>query len=200
MWLAELHRKDMTHLVFGSPLLIILCIYFLLEYRGKIARFALQGLSISATCLIVFNLLCVLLAAHPIKTRVGTIEAFKDAPVLAFLEKHVAHGEEIFAYPYCPRYYFLSSTKNPTPFSILIYNYNTPTQFEEVASILEQHKVKYVLWDKNLEQVTSAVFPASTHLPPGGLIIEPYLESHYKLVQVLDGFRIMERKSEDHAN
>ena len=50
------------------------------------------------------------------------------------------------------------------------------------------------------EQVTSAVFPASTHLPPGGLIIEPYLESHYKLVQVLDGFRIMERKSEAHAN
>jgi hypothetical protein len=200
MWLAELHRKDMTHLVFGSPLLIILCIYFVLEYREKIARFALQALSISAACLSVFNLLCVLLAAHTIKTRVGAIETFQDAPVLAFLEKHVAPGEEIFAYPYCPRYYFLSSTTNPTPFSILIYNYNTPSQFEEVTSILDQHKVKYVLWDKNLEQVTTAVFPASTQLPPGGLIIEPYLESHYKLVQVLDGFRIMERKSDGHAN
>ncbi len=125
---------------------------------------------------------------------------FRDAPVLGFLEKHVAPGEEIFAYPYCPRYYFLSSTTNPTPYSILVYNYNTPSQFQEVIRILEQHKVRYVLWDRNLAQVTAAVFPASTRLPPGGFIIEPYLESHYKLVQVVDGFRIMERKSDDIAN
>jgi hypothetical protein len=124
---------------------------------------------------------------------------FRDAPVLTFLDKNVAPGEEIFAYPYCPRYYFLSSTTNPTPYSILIYNYNTPSQFQEVVRILDQHKVRYVLWEMNLEQLTGA-FPASTQLPPGGLIIEPYLESHYKLVQVVDGLRIMERKSEDHAN
>jgi hypothetical protein len=197
LWLAELHRKDMAHLVFGSPLLIILCIHFLTEYNGKIASLALQMLSISAVCLALFNLLCLLLAAHSITTRVGSVKMFKDAPVLTFLAKHVAPGEEIFAYPYCPRYYFLSSTTNPTPYSILIYNYNTPSQFQGVVRILDQHKVRYVLWDKNLEQVTAAVFPGSTRLPPGGFIIEPYLESHYKLVQVLDGFRIMERKSDD---
>jgi hypothetical protein len=200
LWLAELHRKDMTHLVFGSPLLIILCIHFLAEYRGKIARFAFQVLSISAVCLVAFNLVCLLLAAHSITTRVGSIETFKDIPVLTFLEKHVAPGEEVFAYPYCPRYYFLSSTTNPTPYSILIYNYNTPSQFQEVVRILGQRKVKYVLWDKHLEQVTATVFPKSTELPPGGYIIEPYLESHYKVVQVVDGFRIMERKSDDNAN
>ena len=200
LWLAELHRKDMTHLVFGSPLLIILCIHFLVEYRGKVAGAALQVLSISAVCLVGFNLLCLLLAAHSITTRVGSVAMFRDAPVLNFLEKHVAPGEEIFAYPYCPRYYFLSSTTNPTPYSILIYNYNTPSQFQEVVRILDQHKVRYVLWDQNIEEVRAAVFPGSTRLPPGGFIIEPYLESHYKLVQVVDGVRIMERKSEDHPN
>lgn len=200
LWLSELHRKDMTHLVFGSPLLIILCIHFLGGYRVKIATLTLQVFSISAVCLAVFNLLCLLLAAHPITTRVGSIKTFRQVPVLAFLERHVAPGEEIFAYPYCPKYYFLSSTTNPTPFSILIYNYNTPSQFQEVTRILEQRKVKYVLWDKNLEQVTAEVFPASTQLPPGGLIVEPYLESHYQLVQVVDGFRIMERRSDANAN
>lgn len=115
MWAAELHRKDMTHLIFGSPLLIILCIHFLAEYREAVVGSVLQLLSISAACLAGFNLLCVLLAAHPIATRVGTVKVFKDLPGLKYLEAHVSPGEDIFAYPYCPRYYFLSSTTNPTP-------------------------------------------------------------------------------------
>jgi hypothetical protein len=200
LWVAELHRKDMTHLVFGSPLLIILCVHFLAEYPGRAPSLALQTLCISGVCLAGFNLVCLLLAAHPVKTSVGTVKTFKAIPALSFLEKHVAPDEEIFAYPYCPRYYFLSSTTNPTPFSILIYNYNTASQFQETVRVLDQHKVKYVLWDQNIEQVRATVFPASTRLPPGGLILEPYLESHYKLVQVIDGVRVLERKSDDGAN
>ena len=196
LWVAELHRKEMAHLVFGSPLLIILCIHFLVEYRGKIASLVLSVLSISVVCLASFNIFCTLLAAHPITTRVGSIETFQDAPALTLLEKLVSPGEEIFAYPYCPRYYFLASTTNPTPYSILTYNYNTPSQFQEVVSILEQHKVRYVMWDVNFEQLRSSVFPGSEQPPPGGHIIEAYLESHYKILQVVDGTRIMERKTD----
>ena len=143
-----------------------------------------------------FNLFCTLLGAHTITTRVGSLKTFQDAPALAVLEKLVAPGEEIFAYPYCPRYYFLASTTNPTPYSIMAYNYNTPSQFQEVVRILEQRKVRYVMWDVNFARLTGAIFPGSQHPPPGGYIIEPYLESHYKVVQVVDGTRIMERKSE----
>jgi hypothetical protein len=200
LWMAEFHRKEMAHLVFGSPLLIILCIHFLAEYHEKIARLALQIISISATSLATFNLLCALLAAHPITTRVGSMATFQDAPALALLEKLVAPGDEIFAYPYCPRYYFLASTTNPTPYSILTYNYNTPSQFQEVVHILEQHKVRYVMWDVNFARLTGSVFPGSQQPPPGGYIIEPYLESHYKVVQVVDGTRIMERKADEQAN
>jgi hypothetical protein len=32
-----------------------------------------------------------------------------------------------------------------------------------------------------------------------GLLMEPYLESHYKLVEDDHGVRVMERKDEDHA-
>jgi hypothetical protein len=200
MWLAELHRKEMAHLVFGSPLLIILCVHFLSKYREKIAEYALQLLSISVVFLASFNFLIAFLGSHPLLTRVGSMRTFQEAPVLMMLEKLVPPGEEIFAYPYCPRYYFLSSTVNPTPYSILTYNYNTPSQFQEVVRILEQHKVRYVVWDVNFEKLTAAVFPGSQHPPPGGLIIEPYLESHYDIVQVIDGTRIMKRKSDEHAN
>src|ERR1019366_1078341 len=141
-------------------------VHFLTEYRGTIAKSSLQILQISAVSLSVFNLLCVVLAAQTIPTRVGSVNMFKDAPTLAYLDQHVAPGEEIFAYPYCPRYYFLSATTNPTPYSILVYNYNTPSQFQDVVRILEQHKVKLVLWDSNFAQATVDVFPGSTQSPP----------------------------------
>jgi 4-amino-4-deoxy-L-arabinose transferase-like glycosyltransferase len=190
---SEWHRKDIAHLVFGSPFLMILCVYFLMEHRGKIANRAVQVLSISCVSLAVFNLLCALLGAHTVVTPIGKIKAFTRDGALAFVRDHVAPGEEIFAYPYCPRYYFLGAAKNPTPFSLMIYSYNTPSQFQEVVQILEQRKVRYVIWDTNLENVIADIFPAANP-PPGGFIIEPYLESHYRLVQVVNGTRVLERK------
>jgi hypothetical protein len=193
VWLSELHRKDIGHLVYGSPLLMILCVHFLAEYRDKVALFALQLLAVSSVALALFNPLCFLLAAHSVPTQVGMVKTLKDIPLLTFLREHTSPGEEIFAYPYCPRYYFLGGAANPTPYSILLYNYNTPDQFREAVQILEQRKVRYVVWDLDLERAKADVFPASVRLPAGGLIIEPYLESHYRAVQDVDGFRIMER-------
>jgi len=136
IWLSELHRMDMPRLVFGSPLLIILGIYFLTQLGDRIAGPALKVLAVSAVSLAVFNLLCGVLAGGTVPSRVGTVKMFQAAPVLAYLDHHVPAGEEIFAYPYCPRYYFLSATVNPTPYSILVYNYNTPDQFQDVVRIL----------------------------------------------------------------
>lgn len=196
LWLSEIHRKDISHLAFGSPLLIILCIHYCEEYQTRAAGLALQILSISAACLASFNFFLVLLTAHPFTTRVGSATVLKSDPVLTFLDERVARGEEIFVYPYRPMYYFLSATTNPTRYSILLYNYNTPSQFQEVIRVLDQHKVRYVLWDASF---IASAFPAATP-PPGGFIMEPYLESHYKLVWADAGTRLMERKGEDHAN
>jgi len=199
LWLSEFHRRDIAHLTSGSPLLIILCVYFLGEYRGKITELTLQFLTISACALAVVNLFIVL-CAYSVPTRVGPVAMFKPDPVLMFLDSHVAPGTEIFSYPYCPMYYFLSATTNPTRYSLLIYNYNTPSQFQEVIQILDQHKVKYVLWDASFQTKAAANFYSSTmYRPVGGFILEPYLESHYRVVQDVDGVRIMERKADDHA-
>jgi hypothetical protein len=125
---------------------------------------------------------------------------FKPDPVLAFLDNHAAPGTEIFSYPYCPMYYFLSSTTNPTRYSLLLYNYNTPAQFREVIGVLEERKVKYVLWDTSFQaKAASTIYSATMYRPAGGLLLEPYLESHYKVVKDFDGALIMERKGNDHA-
>lgn len=200
LWLGEIHRKDIFHLVFGSPLLIILCIYYLQQYRAKVADLALQILAISAACLATFNLFLVL-SARPVATRVGTIALFKNLPALSLLDDKVAPGEEVFAYPYCPMYYFLSATTNPTRYGGLLYNFNTPSQFDEVVRVLEQRRVRYVLWDTHFQaKEVAALFPASAHISPGALIIEPYLESHYKVVWADADTRLMERLGEGHAD
>lgn len=195
LWLSELHRKDIHHLVFGSPLLIILCVHLLGERREKIADLTLQILSISAGFLACFNLFMVL-AAHTLTTRVGSVAVFKSDPVLTFLNDHVTPGEDIFVYPYNPMYYFLSATSNPTRYSILIRNYNTRSQFEEVIRDIDEHQVKYVVWDTSFAARAAVFFPGSKSTRTEDLVVEPYLESHYKLVQESSGICLMERMGE----
>ncbi len=200
IWFSEIHRLDIGHLVAGSPILVVLCTYFLSEYRVRIADLSLQILAVSAGVLATLNLF-IALSAHPVATRVGPVAMFKPDPVLAFLDEHTVPGEEIFAYPYCPMYYFLSGTTNPTRYSLLIYNYNTESQFQEVIHTLERRKVRYVVWDTSFQSgAGTSLFSASTFHPTGGLLMEPYLESHYRLVKQLGGFRIMERKVTADAN
>jgi hypothetical protein len=200
LWLSELHRKDIFHLVFGSPLLIILCIYYLEQYRAKVADLALQVLAISSACLAAFNLFLAL-SARPMATRVGSVTAFKSVSGLKALDERVTPGEEIFAYPYCPMYYFLSATTNPTRYGGLLYNFNTPAQFDEVVRVLEERRVRYVLWDTHFQaKELPALFPASARMTRGAMIIEPYLQSHYKVVWADADARLMERQGEGHAN
>jgi hypothetical protein len=195
LWLSEIHRKDIAHLVFGSPLLIVLCIYFLGVNRSRFSGYALQLLAIVAVWLAAFNLMGVL-TAHAVMTRVGSVAVFKDDPVLAFMNTHVGAGEEVFVYPYHPMYYFLSATTNPTRYSLLTYNYNTPAEFSEVAGVLEQRRVRYVVWDTGLIARNADLQPGSQPRSPSDRIIEPYLQSHYRLVEDDNGVWIMERKGE----
>ncbi len=200
LWLSEFHRRDMEHLVFGSPLLILLCVHALTESRRKLANAAVQILAISAVCLAGFNCGVALTAGeHTMNTRVGRAAVMGHERVINFLNEHVPPGGEIFVYPYSPAYYFLSATTNPTRYSFLMYNYNTPAQFQEVVDVLDRRRVKWVVWDTTLLSKVADTFPGSQPNNPNDFIVEPYLESHYKLVEDDDGIHIMERKSEGDA-
>jgi hypothetical protein len=197
IWLSEFHRRDIEHLVFGSPLLILLCVRALTEIQNKPARAALQIVAICAMCLASFNFCVVLFAgAHTTETRVGRAALIGKGPdrVLRFLDEHLSPGEAILSYPYSPAYYFLSAANNPTRYSILMYNYNTLAQFREVVSVLEQRRVRYVIWETTFTRQAGNGFPGMLPNNPADLIVEPYLASHYKPVENDDGICIMERK------
>ena len=91
-------------------------------------------------------------------------------------------------------YYFLSATANPTRYAALLYNFNTPSQFEEVVTVLDQRRVKYVVWNKGFEKNAKTVFPGMKKVRDDQLIVEPYLESHYKVVWArFERTQLMER-------
>ncbi|WP_263353646.1 ArnT family glycosyltransferase [Acidicapsa acidisoli] len=199
LWLSEFHRRDISHLVMGSPLLVILFVHFLSEDRGKLKIRGLQLLAICAALLAGFNLLLVLYT-HPTPTRVGTVAMFGTDPVLTYLNEHVASGSELFVYPFYPMYYFLTETDNPTRYSGLGYNYNTTEQFMNAIQTLERRHVRYVLWNTAyLDKVLPKAFPSLPRIPKSQYLMEPYLESHYKVVWENKGTVLMERIGESGA-
>jgi hypothetical protein len=194
LWISELHRKDISHLVFGSPLLILLCVFYLQKRPNKSFSLALQALSIAGVCLTGAALI-IALVARPIQTRAGRVHMAAYDPALAAIEEYVAPGEGIFIYPYPPMEYFLSRTTNPTRYSLLAYNYNTPSQFQEVIRSLEQHQVKYVLWNKKIaEEILPGLYPGEE---PKQRIMELYLGSHYRPVWADDGAFLMKRNDDE---
>jgi hypothetical protein len=198
LWFSEIHRKDICHLVFGSPLLIILCVFYLQAHRNRAFSLAIQVLSITSVCLAAATLMIALLA-RPVTTRVGQVSMAAYDPVLTALDEHVSPGGEIFIYPYAPMYYFLSATTNPTRYSALYYNFKSHSRpiFDEVIQTLTQHRVKYVWWDKSAQDRLQILFPGA-NLKEN--VFEHYLKAHYRAVWTCKDGVLMERNNDDHVN
>ncbi|HEY3838982.1 MAG TPA: hypothetical protein VGL72_20555 [Bryobacteraceae bacterium] len=197
LWLSEIHRADIIHIVYGSPLFILLAFYYI---RRSDAVWATRGIVIVNVCasllLLMVPLLSSLVARYPYRTRRGIIyDSAPRDPVLEYLNSHVAPNEPIFVYPYSPIYYFLSGAKNPTRYSILMYDINTNDQFREAVRTLEVAKVRYVVVDRSFMKFSETAFPAYHLPPPEQLIMEPYLKEQYRPVDSPNkDFQILKRK------
>jgi hypothetical protein len=192
LWISEWQRPDLIHLVWGAPVLLVLCVALTCRTSAQ------KAVSIFAmTCGIALGLLLLaspLTATHPVKSRRGTLFARDRQYALEFIQQHTRPGEAVFVYPYYSVYNFLSDTQNPTRLTYMIYGWNTPAQMQEIVDRLEARKVKLVLWDaiisgKGLQQL----FPHYHEPAPEQQVVERYLRSHYRQVGFENGFRLMER-------
>jgi hypothetical protein len=195
-WLSEMHRRDLAHIVWGSPLLVLLAFSYGWRLPGKSVRAGLHMVAFCSVFLALLNPLVAIVANHKLTTRRGTMyTGFPPDAALDYLNGHVAPGEPLFVYPYSPMYYFLTATSNPTRYSILLYQTNTDQQLREVTQTLETAKVKYVVWDRSYPVWINKWFPSYRMPPQDKLIVEPYLLKHYRVVTGADdGYEILERK------
>jgi hypothetical protein len=195
IWLAEIHRFDIGHLRDGAILLAVLFLTLCEKHKTAWVRGCALAVGV---CLVMDGVAAGKAALQfktPIHSRHGTLLARHPDGALQFLLAHTKPGDYIFVYPYRPVYYFLADTRNPTRFTFFLYHWNTAQEFQEAVRDLETKKVKYVLWDASFSgNGMRTVFPAYRQPPPNELIMEPYLETHYRQVAFANGFRILERK------
>lgn len=204
LWVSELHRKDIVHLIYGSPLLLILFLVIwnsCFDTQRGLRNF---GLRLITVCLILFgsvNALMALSTRQEIVTRRGKMYGFKQDTALQFLIEHTKPGDYAFIYPYYPMYYFLADVRNPTRYSILLYHINTEAQFDEVIQNLKQKRVKYVLWDTLVAGAKLKTwFPQYEHPPEEKLLLEHYLKEDYREIGTENGFRILRRREDKPAD
>jgi 4-amino-4-deoxy-L-arabinose transferase-like glycosyltransferase len=198
LWLSEIHRMDITHLQFGSLLLIVVFVYQLSVIHHKWSECAMKTLAFLCILVAAVNATVVLAAARPTSTNVGTVTMLANDPVIPFLCSHVTPGQDVFIYPYRPMDYFLSATNNPTRYSLLVYNYNTDDEFRDAVHSLELQRPHYVVWNTRFEDIYGAYLPTSHRLNAHNLIMEPYLQAHYSVSKIYNEYTILTRKQDDH--
>jgi hypothetical protein len=195
LWISEMQRPDIAHLMWGAPILIVLLSSLLRQSRwGRL----LIGAGLAAS--VMFALLHLSVPMHAqakIETRHGSLYAVNEDRALSFILKNTHPGDAVFIYPYYSLYNFLSDTQNPTRYSYLVYGWNTPDQLREVVDSLESKRVRYVLWDTVISGRNLARwFPAYRDPPWGQQPVEQYLDSHYRDIDIESGFRILERRGD----
>jgi hypothetical protein len=191
-----LHRKDIMHLIYGSPLLLIL-LFVIWDYCFRNKR-VIQSIGVGIVTISIisfgsFNALDAAKANQKIVSRRGVLYGFKEDLALEFLIDKTIPGDYVFIHPYYPMYYFLADIRNPTRYSILLGNYNTDVQFNEVIEDLQSKHVKYVLLDTLISGAKAKTwFPQYKHTSKGSLRLEQYLEDHYKVIDMKNGFNILQ--------
>jgi hypothetical protein len=194
LFASEIHRPDIFHLAYGSPLLLVVVTCWLAGLRSRPSAIA-HGILTFSTILTGVSLLFLTVGHNQvISTRRGQIVMDQRDEALEFIQNNVAPGEPIFVYPYYPMYYFMANVRNPTRYSILIYGYNKSDEFQEAVHSIDSARVKFVLWDtlvsgENLRQW----FPNYSDPPEDHQTLERYLKAHYRLVGIKNGFRVLQR-------
>jgi hypothetical protein len=121
LWLSEAHRPDIIHLVWGSPIIIIL-FYLLLNVLFNNRKYILTVIfGIMLICsftLGMFTLLKSSSAREKIISRRGILYSYKKDEALTFLHQKVKESEYVFVYPYKPMYYFLIGEKESKIYSL----------------------------------------------------------------------------------
>ena len=194
--LSEFHRPDIKHLVYGSPLLLVVVLRWLSADEPRFGRAVVRALTACTATFAIFMLLLALRPGTQIDTRAGTVHVFEKDEALEFLDREVDRKEPVFVYPYYPMYYFLADVKNPTRYSILMYHINTGSQFEESIAALQGQCVRYILWDTFVSGESLTLwFPGYQDPPAESQALDRYMQANYEQVALKSGFRILRRRA-----
>lgn len=152
---SELHEPNFIHLVWASPMILILFVDTVNEaIRGKgWWRSPLIAASAATFALVIVvayrRVERVRIRITPVYTRRGTLFMEREMATayqawIDTIERYVPAGGKTFIFPYDAQFYFLTATRNPTRYDVLIPDFHNSRQFEEAIASLQKSQAIYL--------------------------------------------------------
>ncbi|MGA2628822.1 MAG: hypothetical protein ABSG54_01295 [Terriglobia bacterium] len=207
--LANSHALDTFHLMSAAPLMLVLLVYHWRRIIRRLAWLRRAALATAALALALVVFAGVRKAINtapisvPVPTRRGIV--YREAAAAQKLRKRVAAierllpaGTETFFYPYNAELYFLTGTRNPTRYDVLLPEFHTPQQMEEALATLRHSSPEFIFSVGEVQRWT--IRPHFPDDPPdvfGPHPVENALAapaSGYRLAETVAGMEVWTRK------
>ncbi|HLY63847.1 MAG TPA: hypothetical protein VKV95_24165 [Terriglobia bacterium] len=152
---SELHEPNYLHLIWASPLILILFVDAMNEAFRRKRRLHIPVAVAAAIAIALViavagrRVMRMGVTKVPVRTRRGMIfmEPENATPYQEWIdtiERDVPAGGETFIFPYDAQFYFLTATRNPTKYDVLLSDFHSTRQFEEAISSLQSRQPGYV--------------------------------------------------------
>jgi 4-amino-4-deoxy-L-arabinose transferase-like glycosyltransferase len=151
---SELHSPDMTHLMWAAPLMLILLAY---QWDAVVSNPAARRPALAATVIAVALLFSMagrkafkaLRIDGRVETRRGVVyvmpSLLRDTiAAINAIQERVPPGGETFFYPYMAELYFLTDTRNPTRYDVLLPGFHSASHVEETIARLSRARPEFV--------------------------------------------------------
>jgi hypothetical protein len=204
--LAEIHNRDLVHLVRSSPVILILVVLAWYEAFCNWGRWRRPLIFAAGLVLVVVMTAAGMRVAHfaswtsPVDTRRGRIFVNPDSALeikqrIDAIDRAVPAGGEAFFFPYNANLYFLTATRNPTRYDDLLPGFHSQQQMKEAIAVLQALQPPGYVF--SFDAVT--IWRPRDHLPddppdfdsPGPLersLRSP--QSHYRMVDDVEGMEV----------
>jgi 4-amino-4-deoxy-L-arabinose transferase-like glycosyltransferase len=207
--LANSHALDTFHLMSAAPLMLVLLVYHwrrIIQRRTWLRRAALASAALALALAVFAGVRKAINTAPigvPVPTRRGivyrkAVAAQELRERVAAIERLLPAGTETFFYPYNAELYFLTATRNPTRYDVLLPEFHTPQQMEEALATLRHSRPEFIFSMDEVQRWT--IRPHFPDDPPdvvGSHPVESALRapgSGYRLAETVAGMEVWTRK------
>ena len=160
-------RRDAIHFMFLAPIFCLILAWFLdgKDIRLRILDSVRPALIFLLTLVFTINGIAMLAsngnARRYVETRRGRLRVPAGEAALSYLQKHTVPGEQIFVYPWCPLYYYLTAASNPTRYEFMLPGYHTAEQFQEALRSIAARRPRVVLFQPAFYEEMTLVLPST---------------------------------------
>ncbi len=160
LFISQIHRAELTRLMFVSMPALILLIDFIKEIRGKGKITIYIVVALLYLVILTYGILMVYdkrINFNCSVTATGGIIYFKDERACLelnqlqnFFYQIPAKEKEVYIHNWAVQYYFLFKLKNPVPVDGLLMGHNSLKQYEDSLKILINTQPSYIITDNVL--------------------------------------------------